>query len=98
MPKSKVRKKTDYTINPATRTPVKVKAGPSGVVYQTVMFGFMLVGLAWLLVYYLGASSTTSGFGQEGKALHWMNQLGSWNLLIGFGLGVIGLLMTMGWR
>mgnify|MGYP001069243619 CR=1 FL=1 len=35
---------------------------------------------------------------EPSEALHWMNQLGSWNLLIGFGLGVIGLLMTMGWR
>ena len=98
MPKSKVRKKTDYTINPASRTPVKVKTGPSSIWYQAVMFGFMLVGLAWLLVYYIGASSVNSGLGQEGKALHWMYELGSWNLLIGFGLGVVGLLMTMGWR
>ncbi|GAA4743386.1 cell division protein CrgA [Gordonia alkaliphila] len=98
MPKSKVRKKTDYTINTASRTPVKVKAGPSGVLYQTVMFGFMLAGLAWLLVYYLAASSATSALGKEGQILHWMFNLGSWNLLIGFGLGVVGLLMTMGWR
>ena len=27
MPKSKVRKKNDFTINPVSRTPVKVKAG-----------------------------------------------------------------------
>ncbi|MFT4086817.1 MAG: cell division protein CrgA [Gordonia sp. (in: high G+C Gram-positive bacteria)] len=96
MPKSKVRKKTDYTINPASRTPVKVKAGPSGVVYQAVMFGLMLLGLAWLLVYYLGARADS--FGAEGRALHWMYELGPWNMLIGFGLGVVGLLMTMGWR
>ena len=29
MPKSKVRKKNDFTISPVSRTPVKVKAGPS---------------------------------------------------------------------
>ncbi|MFT3716493.1 MAG: cell division protein CrgA [Gordonia sp. (in: high G+C Gram-positive bacteria)] len=98
MPKSKVRKKTDYTINTANRTPVKVTAGPSGVVYKTFMFGFMLVGLAWLLVYYLAASGYDSAFGKDGQFLHWMNTLGQWNLLIGFSLGVIGLLMTMGWR
>ena len=99
MPKSKVRKKTDYTINTANRTPVKVKAGPTGVVYKTIMFGSMLLGLAWLLVYYLAASHPfNSAFGKEGQFLHWMASLGQWNMLIGFSLGVIGLLMTMGWR
>ncbi|NLG47761.1 cell division protein CrgA [Gordonia sp. (in: high G+C Gram-positive bacteria)] len=92
MPKSKVRKKTDYTINTASRTPVKVKAGPSGVLYQSVMFGLMLIGLVWLMVYYLGAS-----VGQY-SALDWMANLGAWNMLIGFGFMVVGLLMTMGWR
>ena len=55
MPKSKVRKKTDYTINPASRTPVKVKTGPSSSIYVGVMLGLMLLGLAWLIVYYLAA-------------------------------------------
>lgn len=98
MPKSKVRKKTDYTINPASRTPVKVSAGPSGVVYKSIMFGFMIIGLVWLIVYYLGASDGTRSAAQEGGWLHWMSNLQQWNLLIGFGLGVIGLLMTMGWK
>ncbi|MGB3698112.1 MAG: cell division protein CrgA [Gordonia sp. (in: high G+C Gram-positive bacteria)] len=92
MPKSKVRKKTDYTINTASRTPVKVKAGPSGVVYQSVMFGLMLLGLVWLIVYYLGASTG------KYSVLDWMTSLGPWNMLIGFGFMVVGLLMTMGWR
>ncbi|MGW0038121.1 cell division protein CrgA [Gordonia sp. NPDC003376] len=96
MPKSKVRKKTDYTINPASRTPVKVKAGPSSAIYVGVMLGLMLLGLAWLIVYYLAASETT--YGGEGQALHWMADLGPWNFLIGFALMVGGLLMTMRWR
>ena len=93
MPKSKVRKKTDYTINPASRTPVKVKTGPSSSIYVGVMLGLMLLGLAWRLVYYLAASSTT--YGGEGQVLHWIANLGSWNFLIGFALMVGGLLMTM---
>ncbi|MFW0783701.1 cell division protein CrgA [Gordonia sp. CPCC 206044] len=96
MPKSKVRKKTDYTINPASRTPVKVKAGPSSAIYVSVMLGLMLLGLAWLIVFYLVATPTA--LGAEGKALHWMNELGPWNFLIGFALMVVGLLMTMRWR
>ncbi|WP_040832721.1 cell division protein CrgA [Nocardia brevicatena] len=89
MPKSKVRKKTDYTINPAAnRTPVKVRAaGPSPVWYVAIMLGFMLAGLLWLLVYYLAA-----------EQIGWMNDLHAWNFLIGFGLMVVGLIMTMRWR
>lgn len=87
MPKSKVRKKTDYTINPASRTSQKVKAGPSSPLYVSVMLGFMLVGLLWLIVYYLAADQ-----------LPWMNDLGAYNFLIGFGFMVVGLVMTMRWR
>lgn len=87
MPKSKVRKKTDYTINPANRTPVKVKAGPSSTLYVSVMLGLMLIGLAWLIVYYLAADQ-----------IDFINNLGAYNFLIGFGFMVAGLIMTMRWR
>ncbi|WP_336084620.1 cell division protein CrgA [Nocardia sp. SSK8] len=88
MPKSKVRKKADYTPSPASRTPVKVKAvGPSPVWYVAIMLGFMLAGLAWLIIYYLAQ-----------EHIGWMYDLGAWNFLIGFGLMVVGLIMTMRWR
>ena len=87
MPKSKGRKKTDYTLDPTNRTPVKVKAAPSSTLYLSVMFGFMLLGLVYLIVYYLAQDS-----------IGWMADLGAWNLLIGFGFWIIGLVMTMKWR
>ncbi|GGK54734.1 cell division protein CrgA [Nocardia camponoti] len=88
MPKSKVRKKADSTPSPASRTPVKVKAlGPSPVWYVAIMLGFMLAGLVWLIVYYLAA-----------EHISWMSDLNAWNFLIGFGLMVVGLIMTMRWR
>lgn len=88
MPKSKVRKKQDYTINPANRTPVKVSAvGPSPVWYVALMLGFMVAGLLWLIIYYLAAES-----------IPFMADLNAWNFVIGFSLMVIGLLMTMRWR
>ena len=87
MPKSKVRKKNDYTINPANRTPVKVNAGPSPVWYVVLMLGFMLVGLLWLIVYYLASEDIT-----------FIGNLGAYNFLIGFGFMVVGLVMTMRWR
>lgn len=88
MPKSKVRKKAAYTPPADRRTPTRVRAaGPSHPIYIGVMLAFMLVGLAWLVVNYLAADKI--GF---------MAQLGGWNFLIGFGLVIVGLLMTMRWR
>lgn len=55
--------------------------------YKAVMFGFMIVGLIWLITNYLA-----------GENIAFMADLGAWNYGIGFGLLIIGLLMTMGWR
>jgi Cell division protein CrgA len=87
MPKSKVRKKNDFTINPVSRTPVKVKAGPSSVWFVALFVGLMLVGLVWLLVFQLASSS-----------LPWMADLGPWNYAIAFAFMIAGLLLTMRWR
>lgn len=92
MPKSRVRKKDDHhnsgprLSSPASRTPVKVK-GPSSTLYVSVMLGFMLAGLLWLVVYYLASTE-----------IAWLDRLGPWNFLIGFGLWIVGLVMTLRWR
>ncbi len=57
MPKSKVRKKNDFTISPVSRTPVKVKAGPSSTWFVVFFIGLMLIGLVWLLVFQLASSA-----------------------------------------
>lgn len=87
MPKSKVRKKDDSATRTVSRTPVKVKAAPSSTLYVSVMLGLMIIGLLWLVVYYLAA-----------EQISWMNSLGAYNFLIGFGFMVAGLVMTMKWR
>ena len=56
MPKSKVRKKTDFTVSAVSRTPVKVKAGPSSVWFVALFCGLMLIGLVWLMVFQLAAT------------------------------------------
>ena len=89
MPKSKVRKKAVYTApvgDKRTTTPVKVK-GPTHPVYVAVFVGLWIVGLAWLVVNYLA-----------GDKIGFMIALQAWNFAIGFGLIVVGLLMTMRWR
>jgi hypothetical protein len=52
MPKSKVRKK-DFTAYAVSRTPVKVKAGPSSMWFVALFVGLMLIGLIWLMVFQL---------------------------------------------
>lgn len=88
MPKSKVRKKTVYTppVGERSTTPVKV-AGPSHPLYLAVMLGLGLIGLAWMVVDYLAR-----------EKIDVMQALGSYNLLIGFGLIVVALFMSMRWR
>ncbi|WP_290454265.1 cell division protein CrgA [Corynebacterium stationis] len=91
MPKSKYNPSS--TTAPSTarsaanRTPVKVNAEGTPKWYIVVMLGLMLIGLAWIVVNYLA-----------GEQIAFMDALGPWNYGIGFGLAIIGLLMTMGWR
>lgn len=90
MPKAKVTKNSIAPVssNPsANRTPVKINSTGTPVWYKVIMFAFMLIGLLWLVANYL-----------VGPQIPFMNELGAWNYGIGFGLLIIGLLMTMGWR
>nr|WP_317852626.1 cell division protein CrgA [Mycobacterium avium] len=70
MPKSKVRKKNDFTVSAVSRTPVKVKVGPSSVWFVALFIGLMLIGLVWLMVFQLAAVGS-----QAPTALNWMAQL-----------------------
>ncbi|EUA56663.1 hypothetical protein I553_8715 [Mycobacterium xenopi 4042] len=58
MPKSKVRKKKDFTVSAVSRTPVKVKAGPSSMWFVALFVGLMLIGLIWLMVFQLAAAGS----------------------------------------
>jgi hypothetical protein len=94
MPKSKVRKKNDFTVNPVSRTPVKVKAGPSSVWFVSLFIGLMLIGLVWLLVFQLAATNPVDAPAWLG----WMANLAQWNYVIAFACMITGLLLTMRWR
>jgi hypothetical protein len=93
MPKSKVRKKT-AVVGSSTRTTqaesasLRAKvAAPSGPIYLGIMLALFLIGLLWLIVYYLW-----------GTKIGFLNGLGNWNFAIAFALLVAGLVMTMRWR
>jgi uncharacterized integral membrane protein len=94
MPKSKVRKKSDFTASSVSRTPVKVKAGPSSVWFVVLFVGLMLIGLLWLLVFQLAATNPVDA----PSFLKWMADLAQWNYAIAFACMISGLLLTMRWR
>lgn len=92
MPKSKVRKKTTTSAS-ATRSAqaegsLRAKvAAPSSPLYLGIMLGLFVLGLVWLVVYYLW-----------GGNIAFISNLGNWNFAIAFGMLVAGLIMTMRWR
>jgi len=59
---------------------------PNPVWFKPVMFGFMLLGLIWIIVFYVSQSQLP------------VASLGSWNIVIGFGIMFVGFLMTTRWR
>ncbi|MFZ2964620.1 MAG: cell division protein CrgA [Rhodoglobus sp.] len=72
-----------------TERPVETASGenaPNPVWFKPVMFGFMLLGLVWIIVFYVSGSTLP------------IRDLGSWNILVGFGIMFIGFLMTTRWR
>ena len=90
MPKSKVRKKSAYTPPETVLQPRSAQARavqPSPRWYAPVMVGLMLIGLLWIVVYYVA-----------GDKIPFMVSLGAWNFAIGFGAMVAGLIMSMRWR
>jgi hypothetical protein len=90
VPKSKVRKKTSYshsaTAAPGT-TAVTRLAKPSPRWYPGVMAAFLILGLAWIVVYYMA-----------GESVPLMSSLGSCNFAVGFAFLVVGLGMAVRWR
>ena len=90
MPKSKVRKKSVYTppegVLPSRGGQARA-AQPSPRWFAWVMIGLMLIGLLWIVVYYVA-----------GDRIPIMVSLGAWNFAIGFGAMVAGLIMSMRWR
>lgn len=89
MPKAKVNRSTAQapSSSSVSRTPVKINTTSTPLWYKILMFGFIIVGMLWLVVNYIA-----------GPSIPFMVELGAWNYLIGFSLFIVGLLMTMGWR
>ena len=82
MPKSRTRRKAVYTPPPRS---AKSKVSPRWLV--PVMVGCLLIGLAWIAVFYV-----------TGGSIPGMSTIGNWNLLIGFGFIIAGVTLSTRWR
>lgn len=84
MPKSRVRRKETFTPPPKPVDP-STKMSPRWL--APLMVACFLIGLAWIVVYYLAGSD-----------LPLMGDLGNYNLLIGFGFMGAGFALATQWR
>ena len=91
MPKSKVRKKSETAIRPAALSTTTRQLAPSPTWYPIVMAGVLLLGLAYMVVYYLTSSGSS-------PHIPVMADLGAWNFAVGFGVMLLGLVMAVRWR
>lgn len=62
------------------------EAAPNPVWFKPIMLGLMILGLLWVIVFYL-----------SNQALP-VPGIGGWNLVIGFAIAFVGFLMTTRWR
>jgi hypothetical protein len=83
MPKSRVRKRTVYT--PPPPKSAKRKVSPPWV--GPTIVACLVVGLAWIVVYYVTQGSVAG-----------LSALGSWNLVVGFVLIIAGVTLSTRWR
>ena len=59
---------------------------PNAVWFKPIMFGLMLLGLVWIIVFYVSGTTLP------------VAALGDGNILVGFGILFVGFLMTTRWR
>lgn len=64
------------------------REAPNPVWFKPLMFGFMLLGLIWIVLYYITSANLQLPVPQFGQA----------NIFVGFGLVLVGFLMTPWWK
>lgn len=84
MPESTPPRKKPTSSRPAETQPAVSRTSPTW--WAPVMVTLMVVGLVWIVVFYV----TQQRFPVPG--------IGLWNMGIGFGLAMVGFLMTTKWR
>jgi Cell division protein CrgA len=84
VPRSRIRRKADFTPPPERQAR---GAGFAGRWVAPTMVTLLVLGLAWIVVYYITEAD-----------LPLMRQLGGWNLVIGMGLITGGFVAATKWK
>jgi hypothetical protein len=84
VPKSRIRKKADFTPPPAKSATV-IKLGTRGWV-APLMLAFFVLGLAWIVLFYVTQGSMP------------VSALGNWNIVVGFGFIAGGFVVSTQWK
>ncbi|MFD9499490.1 cell division protein CrgA [Streptomyces sp. NPDC060035] len=84
MPKSRIRKKADFSPTPAKQSTNIKLTNRSWV--APVMLALFLIGLAWIVVFYV----------TEGDLP--ISALGNWNIVVGFGFIAGGFGVSTQWK
>jgi hypothetical protein len=85
VPKSRVRKKkTDSYVRTEATAPKKKQPSPAW--FSVIVLGSMVVGVAWLVTYYLSNNSLP------------VKSFGAWNVVVGFLWIATGFALSTQWR
>ncbi|MEF9905066.1 cell division protein CrgA [Streptomyces sp. P9-A2] len=85
MPKSRIRKKADYTPPAAAKQTTALKLTSRSWV-APVMLALFLIGLAWIVVFYVTDGTLP------------IKDLGNWNIVVGFGFIAAGFGVSTQWK
>jgi uncharacterized membrane protein (DUF485 family) len=84
VPKSRIRKKADFT-PPPEKTVTAIKLSTRGWV-APLMLAFFVVGLAWIVLFYVTQGDLP------------VDALGNWNIVVGFGFIAGGFVVSTQWK
>jgi hypothetical protein len=85
VPKSRIRKKADFTPPPA-KTATAIKFNNRSGWVAPLMLAFFIVGLAWIVLFYVTQGSLP------------VDGLGNWNIVVGFGFIAAGFVVSTQWK
>ena len=86
MPKSRIRKKEDFTPPPEKKA-TEISLGTSGGRWVApLMLALFLIGLAWIVLFYVTQSKLP------------VESIGSWNIVVGFGFIAAGFVVSTQWK
>ncbi|MBH5335979.1 cell division protein CrgA [Streptomyces pactum] len=89
MPKSRIRKKDDYTPPSSSTarqaTSISLHAG-GGRWVAPLMLALFLIGLAWIVLFYVTETKLP------------IESIGNWNIVVGFGFIAAGFVVSTQWK